>query len=237
MEILTDAAFTNVEITGDLIFRDRTFIDRDRNLNANTIRCDFLRCRNIEILDAVVGDPLNFLNLNAENRSIDRGIVAQETTTTNEALGENAACLGGSYNEALGNNAVTLGGEENQAAGASSMAAGRAAFAKHDHSWVWNTTGETPLESTAPKQCMFASDGGMFFKLPRATEVQTHMMPEGFACWCWDPTTQTVVLKTKQNNIMYKTQMDTMQNELSVSVTPDETTGTVQIRLNNPDLF
>lgn len=233
MEILTDAAFTNVEITGDLIFRDRTFIDRDRNLNAKTIHCDFLRCRNIEILDAVVGDPLNFLNLNAETAA--RGVITA-LPETNEALGEHAACLGGSYNEALGDRAVTLGGEENQAAGASSIAAGQAAFAKHANSWVWNTSGETPLESTAPKQCMFASDGGMFFKLPRTNEVQTHMMPEGFACWCWDPTTQTVVLKTKQRNTMYKTSMDTMQNELSVSLTPDETTGTVRFQLNNPDL-
>jgi hypothetical protein len=27
-----------------------------------------------------------------------------------------------------------------------------------------------------------------------------------------------------------------MQNELSVSLTPDETTGTVRFQLNNPDL-
>jgi hypothetical protein len=239
MEILTDAAFTNVEITDRLIFRDKTFIDSDRNLNAKTIHCDFLSCRNIHIEDAVVNDPTNFLNRAVTSELLYKDHKDhkdhKDLDDQNEALGEHAACLGGKYNEALGSKSVTLGGEENQASGEDAVAMGRAAFAKHDQSMVWNT-GTEPLESTAPKQCLFASDGGMFFKLPRSTDVPTHMMPEGFACWCWDETRQTLMLKTKQKNVMYKTTLDTLQHEVSVSLTPNEETGRVELKLNNPDL-
>lgn len=230
MEILTDAAFTNVEITDRLIFRDQTFIDSDRNLNANTIHCNFLSCRNIHIEDAVVNDPGTFLNLGT--REIRASVVEPTVVATNEALGENAACLGGTYNEALGTNAVTVGGEENQASGKNAIAMGSAAFARHDQSWVWNT-GSEPVESTAPKQCVFASDGGMFFKLPRTTDVPAHTIPEGFACWCWDETKQSLALKTKQNNVMYKTALETLENEVTASLRVDESG--VRLRIHNPD--
>lgn len=228
MEILTDAAFTSVEITDRLIFRDKTFIDSDRNLNANTIHCEFLSCRNIHIVDAVVNDPETFLNLGGA-RDIQE---ISPVISTNEALGENTACLGGTYNEALGTNAVTVGGEENQASGESSVAMGRAAFAKHDHSLVWNT-GSEPVESTAAKQCVFASDGGMFFKLPRTKDVPAHLIPEGFACWCWDEDKQSLAMKTKQKNIMYKTALETLENELTASLRANESG--VRLQIHNPD--
>lgn len=234
MEILTDAAFTSVEITDRLIFRDETFIDSERNINAKTVHCDFLSCRNIHIEDAVVNDPETFLNLGSSN---NRSVVIEpmlKKDDFNEPLGDHAACVGGRYNEALGADSVTIGGQENQASGDSSIAMGRSAFAKHDNTLVFNTVGEQPVESTAARQCVFASDGGMLFKLPKSHDIQTHMVPEGYACWCWDPVAKQVIMKTKQDNVFYKTFLEeTKVNEVGVSL---ETEGdTVRLNVNNPD--
>eukprot|EP00976_Prorocentrum_cordatum_P049099 991247-Prorocentrum_minimum.AAC.1 len=88
-DILTDAAFTNVEITENLFFRDRTFIDKDMNINAKTVKCDYIECRNIHIKDAVVNDPSTFLNLTRELPPTDLVVIK----STNEASGEDAVCI------------------------------------------------------------------------------------------------------------------------------------------------
>jgi hypothetical protein len=230
-DILTDAAFTNVEITGNLILRDRTFIDKDMNINAKTVRCDYIECRNIHIQDAVVNDPLNFLNnTTTTTRDFPKMI---EPLSTNEAPGKDAACLGGTYNEALGDRSVTVGGSENQAAGDSAIAMGSAAFATHAHTLVWNTDPDQPLETTADKQCMLASSGGLFFKLPLSSDVKTHQVPEGFACWCWDAERRTVALKTKQQDVFYKTHLETLEHEIAVRI--DENNDGIRLVIQNPD--
>ena len=240
-DILTDAAFTNVEITGNLIFRDRTFIDKDMNINAKTVRCDYIECRNIHILDAVVNDPLNFLNNNNNNTTTTTTTrefpKITDPLSTNEAPGKDAACLGGTYNEALGDRSVTVGGSENQAAGDSAIAMGSAAFATHAHTLVWNTDPDQPLETTADKQCMLASSGGLFFKLPLSSDVKTHQVPEGFACWCWDAERRTVALKTKQQNVFYKTRLETLEHEIAVRISDnqDENNGDIRLVIQNPD--
>lgn len=234
MEILTDAAFTNVEITDRLIFRDETFIDSERNINAKTVKCDFLSCRNIHIEDAVVNDPENFLNLTRNTPAVT-GVpgVLEGPKDFNEPLGDHAACVGGQYNEALGKDSVTVGGQENQASGESSIAMGHSAFAKHDNSLVFNT-GSEPIESTAARQCLFASEGGLLFKLPKSHDMQTHMVPEGYACWCWDPVVKQVIMKTKQNGVFYKTFLEeTKEHELKVALNTEG--DTVKMNVINPD--
>lgn len=232
MEILTDAAFTNVEITDRLIFRDETFIDSERNINAKTVHCDFLSCRNIHIEDAVVNDPENFLNLTRNTAPVPAAAPVIEDF--NEPLGDHAACVGGRYNEALGKDSVTVGGQENQASGESSIAMGHSAFAKHDNSLVFNTS-TSPVESTAARQCLFASEGGFLFKLPKSEDMKTHMVPEGYACWCWDPVVKQVIMKTKQNGVFYKTFLEeTKEHELRVSLNTEG--DTVKMNVINPDL-
>lgn len=235
-DILTDAAFTNVEITGNLILRDRTFIDKDMNINAKIVRCDYIECRNIHILDAVVNDPLNFLNNNTTTTTTTAREFPKQETETNEAPGKDAACLGGTYNEALGDRSVTVGGSENQATGDSAIAMGSAAFATHAHTLVWNTDPDQPLETTADKQCMLASSGGLFFKLPLSSDVKTHQVPEGFACWCWDAQRRTVALKTKQQDVFYKTRLETLEHEIAVRISDnqDENDG-IRLVIQNPD--
>jgi hypothetical protein len=234
-DILTDAAFTNVEITGNLILRDRTFIDKDMNINAKIVRCDYIECRNIHILDAVVNDPLNFLNNNTTTTTTAREFPKQETET-NEAPGKDAACLGGTYNEALGDRSVTVGGSENQATGDSAIAMGSAAFATHAHTLVWNTDPDQPLETTADKQCMLASSGGLFFKLPLSSDVKTHQVPEGFACWCWDAERRAVALKTKQQDVFYKTRLETLEHEIAVRISDNQDeNNSIRLVIQNPD--
>jgi len=235
MEILTDAAFTNVEITDRLIFRDETFIDSERNINAKTVHCDFLSCRNIHIEDAVVNDPDNFLNLTRNTVTTAVPEVSPAAADFNEPLGDHAACVGGRYNEALGKDSVTVGGQENQASGEASIAMGHSAFAKHDNSLVFNTSSESPVESTAARQCLFASEGGLLFKLPETQDMQTHMVPEGYACWCWDPVVKQVIMKTKQNGVFYKTFLEeTKEHELKVALNTEG--DTVKMNVINPDL-
>lgn len=231
-DILTDAAFTNVEITENLIFRNRTFIDKDMNINANTVRCDYIECRNIHIKDAVVNDPLTFLNTRSFPNAVDLSAIPP-SSTTNEAPGKDTACLGGVYNEAIGDRSVTVGGSENQATGGSAIAMGSAALAAHAHTLVWNTDPDQPLETTADKQCMLASSGGLFFKLPLSVDVKTHQVPEGFACWCWDADRRTVALKTKQQNVLYKTHLNTNEHEIAVNIRAEDSD--IRIIIQNPD--
>lgn len=236
-EILTDAAFTNLEITENLFFRDRTFIDRERNINAKTVTCDTISCKNIHIEDGVVNDAQEFLNL-----STGRGFGTATTVLpqpqpgfNNEPLGGHAACVGGTYNEALGDASVTVGGTENQALGENAVAMGASAIARHSNSFVWNPNRTVPLESTKESQCVLGSEGGLLFKLPRSSDIQTHMVPEGFACWCWDEKRNTLMLKTKQHNTMYKSSLDTLENELTVGLSAAN--DRVEFTLNNPDEY
>jgi hypothetical protein len=233
-EILTDAAFTNLEITESLFFRDRTFIDRERNINAKTVTCDTISCKNIHIQDGVVDNAQAFLNL-PNTREF-------ETSTTTKLLdfneptgGANATCVGGMYNEAVGDASVTVGGAENQAIGENAVAMGVSAIARHSNSFVWNPDKEVPLESTKEAQCVLGSEGGLLFKLPKSSDIQTHMVPEGFACWCWDEKRQTLMLKTKQQNTMYKSSLDTLEHELTVGLSAAN--DRVEFTLNNPDTY
>ena len=234
-EILTDAAFTNLEITESLYFRDKTFIDKERNINAKTVTCDFLSCKNIHIQDGVVDNPGSFLNL-----PNDRGFELNpeptiHNTDFNEPLGQHSSCVGGMYNEAIGDASVTIAGTENQALGENAIAMGTSSIAKHSNSFVWNPNKSTPLESTKDSQCVLGSDGGMLFKLPKSSDIQTHMVPEGFACWCWDDKHKTLMLKTKQGNTMYKSSLETLENELTVGLSA--VNDRVEFTLNNPDEY
>lgn len=233
-EILTDAAFTNVEITDSLIFRDKTFIDNERNINAKVVTCDTLSCKNIHIENGVVNNAEEFLNLSS-NRGNFGEIFEAKPTDFNEPLGAYATCVGGKYNEAVGESSITLGGTENQALGQNAVAMGVSAIARHSNSLVWNPNQTVPLESTKESQCVLGSEGGLLFKLPKSSEIQTHMVPEGFACWCWDEKRNTLMLKTKQKNMMYKSSLDTMENELSVSLSA--VNDRVEFTLNNPDEY
>lgn len=249
-DILTDACFTNVEVTKNIIFNDEVLVDTHRNiLGANVVDCNTLRYRNLVSIDVDdtqdrslpgvfsvgVGGTLSTLDSDIVERvQGDQNVHSEEIGALalggklNEASGEYAVCLGGRYNEAAGNDAVVLGGRENQSTGDCSAALGLAAMAIHDRSFVWSSNGEQPAQTTADGQFVVGADA-LMFKLPDSTSIKTHMVPDGYACWCWDSSRNTLCLKTKQNNTFYKTNMETLVHEIKVNI--DESA----VTLVNPD--
>ena len=80
----------------------------------------------------------------------------------NTASGEGATVAGGVSNIASGAGAMVVGGEESQATGDYSFAAGAAARANHDGSFVWNgDQGFSAFSSTATEQFLINASNGV----------------------------------------------------------------------------
>ena len=236
MSIHTDACFTNIEVTQNIICNDQVFVDLHRNiLEANVVECNTLRYRNLE----VIGGSSETRSLFTESFTTmpqqqqqqdpfierlqgDDNVYEEEIGSVvvggqfNEASGEYSVCVGGKYNECAGKDAVVVGGQENQARGECSVYMGVSAIAAHDRSFVWNADGDVPAETTANHQFMVG--GNLLFKLADSSSIKTHMVPEGYACWCWDTARNTICLKTKQNSVMYKTNLETLVHEIKVNI-------------------
>lgn len=247
MSVLTDACFTNIEVTKNIICNDQVLVDTNRNiLGANVVECNTLRYRNLEVSDGTESAARDLFptftttvdtdTMLLERVQGDQNVYSEEIGALtlggqlNEASGEYAVCVGGRYNECAGTDAVVVGGRENQATGECSISMGMSAMATHDRSFVWNANIETPAETTSEGQFMVGAD--MFlFKLPNSTDIKTHMVPEGYACWCWDTARNTLCLKTKQQNMFYKTHLETLVHEIQVKIDPE----TGNVILVNPD--
>lgn len=254
--VLSDAAFTAVEITENLYFRQKILVDSHRNVHANVMYCNTLVYNNLEHasggiiatpnnLRGFVGSAFDVYDPSMEGRKVDmfekiqgdQNVHSEEIGAIalggqfNEASGEYAMCLGGKYNEASGGQSVSLGGLENQAVGECSVAMGVTSIALHDHCLVWNSNPDTPVETTHSKQVVIGCDNGLFFKLPNSTTIKTHIVPDGFACWCWDHENATLCLKTKQNNVLYKTLLPSLVHDIKVQISPSDG----KVVLVNPD--
>lgn len=254
MSVLTDACFTNLEVTKNIICNDQVLVDTDRNiLGANVVECNTLRYRNLEVSDGTSSATRDLFStfttittatpttndnnlLWTERSQGDQNVYSEEIGALtvggqmNEASGEYAVCVGGRYNESAGIDAVVVGGRENQATGECSISMGVSAMATHDRSFVWNANIDTPAETTSEGQFMVGADM-LLFKLPDSTSIKTHMVPEGYACWCWDTARNTLCLKTKQQNVFYKTHLETLVHEIQVKIEPE----TGNVILVNPD--
>lgn len=250
-DILTDACFTNLEITQKIICNDRVLVDTQRNIvGANVIECNTLIYRNLQVADgeqtetaarslfSPVVSTVPTFDSNSEyidRLQGDQNVWSEEIGSVtvggqlNEASGEYSASVGGRYNESSGNDSVTLGGRENQSIGDCSVTMGASSIAQHDRTFVWNANVESPASTTANEQ--FVVGGNLVFKLPLSNSVKTHTLPDGYACWCWDQTRNTLCLKTKQNNVFYKTNLDTLVHEIKVDINPETNT----VTLINPD--
>ena len=252
-EIAHDALYTNVEITKRIYHNGKIILDFldtkgstlyvDRIVTSNVTGYDIGGVREISgnPVASVSELPSSSFTLPYEDQDEllklkgDRNIQKAKSLAIggelNESSGENATTIGGSFNESIGDMSVTVGGCENKAYGINSVAMGKNALSNHNTSFVYNTA-EDELESTMDKQFMVGSDNGLFFKLPKSNDISTHHVPEGFACWCWDSTLKTVIMKTKQDDIMYKTIVPTSDDELKVHIDPISGLA----NLYNPDL-
>jgi hypothetical protein len=265
--LLTDAKFSNLELTENLIFRNQLFMDSSKNLYVNEIVCNKITTDVLEYADteathglkgANIFSPMIFnqiMNNNKHNKKTHDNNKNDESTYEdlfftmhgsfntfshqtyasvigghlNESTGHYSTVINGEFNEAHGNYSTVIGGVENCAKGNFSTSAGRNSFAIHDDTFVWNGTNSI-LESTLVSQFMIGADNGLLFKLPTSTDIKTHCVPDGFACWCWDAIHNTVCLKTKQKNIFYKAFLPSLTHEIKLKLNPDDT-----IQLINPD--
>lgn len=147
----------------------------------------------------------------------------------NHISGTNSLCIGGEGNEIQGNNSLILSGQDNQVFGDNSAVFGTNCIAVHDNTFIFNGSDENVAKSSAPSQCVLGADNGTMFKLPLSSMIKTNMIDEGFACMCWDPLSKTICVKTKQENILYKTNLPTMVHEIKVEIKGGNT------HLINPD--
>ena len=132
----------------------------------------------------------------------------------NEALGQHSVCIGGDGNEANGSRSVVMGGAENRTLGSNSVACGLNAIAVHDNTFVFGTNDRQGTTTTTDSQFVVNATNGLMFKLPKSNTVRTDHIHEGFGVWCWDETTNTLCLKTKQNNTTYKSTIPTLTHEI-----------------------
>jgi hypothetical protein len=83
------------------------------------------------------------------------------TGEDNRATGWHASVGGGQGNEAFGQFAAVPGGINNRAAGLASLAAGQAATAAHNGSFVWSDLSGGQFTTTAPNQFLIRAAGGV----------------------------------------------------------------------------
>ena len=238
-DILHDAAFTTVEITDQLVFKNQIVIDNDMNLNVNKVYADEIIAKSFTVPDGTVysrnvsGFDVATKEYEPDDDTEPPGFIVGGHL--NEALGEQSVCLGGMYNESTGNNTATLGGRDNQASGDNAVACGQNAIATHDNTFVWNADESQPANTTMPSQFMVGCNNGLFFKLPNTTDVPAHLMPDGYGVWCWEESTHRVCMKVKRNDRNYVSYLPTLTNEIKVDISFNKD-GVQQVNLLNPDL-
>ena len=268
-EILHDAAFTTLEVTDQLIFRDRLLIDNESNIYANTVYANCIK-KASEVTDGGISSQRAFDMNSMFSTGIpsSRSLPSPETNmfegfgnshgtdsvavggTMNNAIGVNSGCLVGEYNKTTGKNSVIAGGRDNNAdglnsvvvggranyaKGVSSTACGTKATASHDNSFAWNGNPATPCETSMNYQFMVGSNNGLFFRMPKSSDVPGHLIPTGYSVWCWDADTSAVCLKTNTDGVHYKSVLPTSLDIIKVELNVTDENG-VSVSMNNPDL-
>ena len=130
---------------------------------------------------------------------------------------------------------IVLGGKFNQCMGNSSTCMGVNSIVQHDNSFVWNSDPTENISTTNSKQMVLNAVNGVFFKLAKCNEIRTDHVPDGFACFCWDPIEKRICIKTKQDGTLYNSRLSTEPHEIGVlfNVNGDK----IEIGLTNPDII
>jgi len=238
-DIPTDAKLTNLELTQNLFINESLVIDQDVNISCNTLTCSKIFCDDVQNLsDNTRSFDMDFREpSHTSNTGLNNSFSMDEQSyimggTLNECYGKNSVVLGGEANEISGNNSVIVGGSDNQCMGNLSVCAGMNSLVEHDNSFVWNSKDDF-ASSTNNAQFVISAKNGTFVHLPSSNTVWDEHIEEGMACFCWDPIQNAVCLKTKQGNRSYKTNFNTISNELRTSFTVDD--GHINIDIINPD--
>jgi trimeric autotransporter adhesin len=143
---------------------------------------------------SIGGGEFNLIETQTDNGVIGGGVqnairMAADSSTIaggehNETTAKHATVGGGGYNIASGLGAVVAGGLSNRAGGNFSFAAGSAAEALHDGSWVWADDSPTivPLTSTTSNQFTARAAGGVRFFTDKDATTGVELAP-GAGSW------------------------------------------------------
>ena len=253
-EFAEDAVFSNLEITRNIIHNGKVILDTG-NGSGSTLYIDSIVTSNVSGVDLtgirkITGvsslsvpikrdsDPPIATLSNEHSSVIGKNNIQSNNKTViiggelNENFGEYSSILGGKYNELYGKQSTIIGGIENKIYSSCSISMGQSAICSHDNSFVFNSS-ENELETTDNSQFIIGSNNGTFFKLPQSAQIKSHLLPEGFACWCWDHNLNSVVMKTKQNDNMYISIIPTKSNNIEIKL--QENNGYILPIIINPD--
>ena len=246
-EIPADVRHSHVDVNENISVRESVVIDSLKNVFCNDIRCSKLYV-----------DEIHTTN---ETNTAERSFDIREKSTINDiesdrfvvglsnhCFGHGSVTLGGEYNEVHGRYSSILGGRENEVTGSFSTAVGGMdhqcvgnystclgvkSIAQHDFALVLNTDNLNQATTTNDNQCIINAVNGTFLRLPVNDRVRTDHVPEGMACFVWDPITESVCIKTKQKNVFYSSRLPTQRNELEIDLNVVD--DTISVTLNNPD--
>jgi hypothetical protein len=250
-ELLTDAKFSLLDLSDSLYINNSLTINKDKVLYVNEIYTNIIHYTYLKYekdTESVSSNTKSFPHArnelpNPDISKVDHNIILSiqginnvsynDSVTIggnqNEAIGKFSTCVGGNDNEANGSCSTTIGGSDNQSIGENSISCGKNSICIHDTSFVFNSSNES-LKSTMDSQFIVGADNGLMFRLPLSTTMRTDTIIEGFAVWCWDTHTNSLCLKTKQNNTLFKTNLETLKHELTLSLDENGL-----FSLNNPD--
>ena len=238
VQLCTDAKFTNIAFTKNLVVNNSSVIDNKRNIRCNDIVCNTLYYNTL-----IDNYEENTRTLPSLNRSVNffesqdvhlNHITAGNSPNNpmNECDGDYSIILGGQYNECNSDYSVILSGSDNQCHGSHSVIMGNQSIGAHDHVLLWNGSSNSVI-STLPSQCMFVSKNGLFFSLPDTRNIRNDHIPEGMACFCWDPVRKEAHIRTHQDGEYYKSPLTTTDNHVHVNMFVND--DSVRLSLDNAD--
>jgi len=244
-DIPTDVRHSYIDVTENISINEDIFVDKSKNVHCNDIRCNKLFVEEIHTdstLERSFEVPVQNVIQEVEPNSFVMGINNHCSGTgsiilggeDSEVQGNYTTLLGGKENEINGNFSTVIGGMDHQCMSNFSTCMGVKGVAQHDFSLVFNTDNRNQASTTNTKQCIFNALHGTFFHLPKSDSVRTDHVSEGMACFVWDPVTERVCIKTKQNNTMYRSTFQTERHEIEVDLTTNN--DQISVNLNNPDV-
>lgn len=244
MEIVSDSKLSLLELTNRLYMNDSLVLDSNVNLHCNYIYASKVFCD--ELLNKT--DELN-LQSDSQARAVFSAPTSQALDPPpphaspldgflNECHDSDcSAILAGTANEINScNNSIILAGTDNQCYGNRSVCAGVQAVAEHDNTFVWNSDPFRFVSSTNKQQFVVHASNGLLFHLPLSQSIWTEHLDNGMACFCWDSSSRSVVLKTKQHDVVYKSYLLTQPHEIQTTLSVDSERDHVSVHLLNPDI-
>lgn len=249
-DIPTDVKYSFVDVTRSISINENVLVDSNKNLYCNEIRCgklytdelhtstdDGATTRSFDPTPEAKGSSVREVETNAYVMGVSNHCTGYGSSILggehNEIQGKYSSILGGRENEVDGHYSTVVGGKGHQCLGNHSACFGVNSVVQHDFSIVLNTDNDKQAFTTDHRQCVLSASNGTYIRLPSSNAIRTDHVAEGMACFVWDDSTKSVCMKTKQNDILYKTSLLTSKHEIEVGLSTDN--DSVKVAIKNPD--